>query len=170
MKLARVILVIAGLVLALWVANNGIRTHQQVVDTGQQILLELRPVDPRSLIQGDYMILRYAESVFPEEATRGALPRSGTFVMSVDANGVATYARLDDGRPLASNQVRLQFKRSGRFGDPALGAESFNFEEGQAQAYADANYGVLRVDQEGVSVLVGLADDSYALISPVADH
>lgn len=170
MKIARVILVIAGLALALGVANHSIRVHQKVVDSGQQILLELRPVDPRSLIQGDYMLLRYSTTVFPDEASRNTLSNRGTFIMSTDANGVATFARLDDGRPLASNEVRLQFKRSGSFGDPGLGAETFNFEEGQAETYADAKYGVLRVDESGMSVLVGLADESYALISSPRDE
>ncbi len=167
MKIARIILVIAGLVLALGVANHSIRVHQQVVDTGRQILLELRPVDPRSLIQGDYMLLRYSTTAFPEESSRETLPSRGTFVMSVDANGIATYARPDDGRPLVPSEVRLRFNRSGSFGDPGLGAETFNFEEGQAETYADAKYGVLRVDESGMSVLVGLADESYALIVPL---
>lgn len=166
MKIARIIVVIAGIALVIGVANNMIRKHQQVVEAGRQVLLELRPVDPRSLIQGDYMLLRYAEDVFPPAETIASLPDRGTLVLSVDANNVGTFARFDDGTPIAAEQVRLQFRHRGMFREPSIGAETFNFEEGQAEIYADAKYGVLRVDERGMSVLVGLADEGFALITP----
>ena len=73
---------------------------------------------------------------------------------------------MDDGTPLAPNEVRLRFKHRTMWGEPSIGAETFNFEEGQAEIYADANYGVLRVDETGTSVLVGLADEHRELIRP----
>lgn len=166
MKVARMLLIVAGLALVLVVANQNIRKHQEVVESGTRILLELRPVDPRSLIQGDYMFLRYAESVFPSPDALANLPRKGTFVLLLDGNDVGIYARMDDGSPLASNEVRLQFKHRTKWGEVSIGAETFNFEEGQAEIYADAKYGVLRVDDSGKSVLVGLADEQLALIRP----
>ena len=166
MKSARIALIIAGLILVLGVATNSIRTYQSVVDTGQQILLELRPVDPRSLIQGDYMSLVYARSVYPPAGLREELPSRGTFIMSVDQYGVSTFSRLDDGTPLSPDELKLRFRRSGQSGDPGLGAESFFFEEGQGRLFADARYGVLRVDERGTSVLVGLADADREIMAP----
>ena len=170
MKAVRNLVIIAGLVVALVFANNSIRVHQEIVDAGKQILLELRPVYPRSLIQGDYMRLAYSASTFPPPYTQDAGPSRGTFVMSVDENGVATFARLDNGDQLGPNEVRLQFERWDTFRGPSVGAESFYFQEGHAEFYADARYGVLRVNEHGTSVLVGLADDSYQLITPPADE
>ena len=157
-------LVLLGAVLVLGVANYTIWQRQHVVDNGQPILLELRPVDPRSLIQGDFMALAYAESVFPPSATRPELPQRGSFIVSLDAGNVATFARLDDGRQPGPAEARIKYKLVDRFGGIKLGAESFFFEEGQAQRFANAEYGVLHVDGAGNSVLVGLADENGNLI------
>lgn len=166
MKSARLVLILGGLILVLGVAVSSIRSYQRIVDTGQQILLELRPVDPRSLIQGDYMALAYARSVFPPAGLQSDLPNRGVLVMSVDDDGVGTFSRLDDGAPLSASELRLRFRRMGRSRDLAFGAESFYFQEGQADFFAAARYGVLRVDDSGTSVLVGLADENRQLMEP----
>lgn len=157
-------LVLLGAVLVLTVANYTIWQRQQVVDNGQPILLELRPVDPRSLIQGDFMALAYADSVFPPSAMRPELPGRGSFIVSLDARNMATFARLDDGSQPGPAEARIKYKLVDRFGGIKLGAESFFFEEGQAAIYSNAEYGLLHVDEVGNSVLVGLADENGTLI------
>lgn len=157
-------LVLAGTILVIGAANYTIRDRQQVVDNGQPIHLELRPVDPRSLMQGDYMTLRYAEPLFPSPDARSTLPRRGAFIVKLDADNVATYSRLDDGTPLATDEVRMKYKLLDEGGSIRLGAESFFFEEGQASVYDSARYGVLHVDAAGNSVLVGLADEEKVLL------
>ena len=149
-------LAIGGLLLVLGAANYTIMQRQQVLDDGQPLLLELRPVDPRSLMQGDYMVLRYAESLFPPPGKRADLPDRGALVVQLDANNVATFARLDDGGELAANEARLRYKQ--------VGAESYFFQEGRADDFDAARYGVLHVDSDGNSVLVGLADEQHRLI------
>lgn len=162
-------LVLVGLVLVVGTANYIIRDRQQVVDDGQPILLELRPVDPRSLMQGDYMTLRYAEPLFPNPEARSTLSRRGAFIVKLDANNVATYSRLDDGSPLTTDEVRLKYKLLDEKGSIRLGSESFFFEEGQARIYNSARYGVLHVDSAGNGVLVGLADEDKVLLRPADD-
>lgn len=157
-------LVLAGLVLVIGAANHTIRDRQQVVDDGQPILLELRPVDPRSLMQGDYMTLRYAESLFPDPQARSALSRRGAFIVKLDSDNIATYSRLDDDSPLAADEVRLKYKLLDESGSIRLGAESFFFEEGQARVFNGARFGVLHVDTLGNSVLVGLAGEDKVLL------
>ncbi|MFT6791681.1 MAG: hypothetical protein ACJA04_000891 [Cellvibrionaceae bacterium] len=44
-------------ILVLGVLNYGIYQKQKIKDHGEIVLLELAPVDPRSLMQGDYMRL-----------------------------------------------------------------------------------------------------------------
>ena len=159
-------LIIAGLVFVLGAANVTIWQRQQVIDNGQPILLDLRPVDPRSLMQGDYMTLRYSESVFPDAALQVDLPRRGSFIVRLDQDNVATFSRLDDGSPLATDEARLRYKLLNRNGSVRLGAESFFFEEGQASTYNGARYGVVQVDATGNSVLIGLADEEKRVIQP----
>src|SRR5690606_24984268 len=50
----------AGLVLVLLVVNGGIYQRERILADGQPVMLALAPVDPRSLMQGDYMALRFA--------------------------------------------------------------------------------------------------------------
>jgi uncharacterized membrane-anchored protein len=129
------------------------------------VLLELAPVDPRALIQGDYMALRYAPKVLPDLPAEPGLPAEGTAVLGVGAGGIALYRRPDRGEPLAADELRLRFRRVGE-GEARYGADAFFFEEGTAQLYEAARYGVLKVDEAGRSVLIGLADAEGRQIAP----
>lgn len=51
--------VVGGLLLMLAVVNNGIYQREQILQHGATVVLELAPVDPRSLMQGDYMALDF---------------------------------------------------------------------------------------------------------------
>lgn len=155
---------VVGLLLVLGVANYTIWQRQQVVDHGHTVLLELRPVDPRSLMQGDFMELRYANEVFPRASVRQSLPRRGAIILTVNENNVATFSRIDDRSTLAKNERRLRYKQVDETGEIRLGAESFFFEEGQADKFEDARFGVLHVDSAGNSVLVGLANEQHQVI------
>jgi uncharacterized membrane-anchored protein len=158
--------VLLGLAAALIGAGLTIRAKEQILADGRTVLLELAPVDPRSLIQGDYMALRYAARVLPAAPNGAELPVKGAAVLGLDAGGVAVYRRLDRGEPLAADEVRVRYRSLLPYGDVRYGAESYFFEEGSAEAYQPARYGVLKVDPAGKSVLVGLADAEGRLIQP----
>lgn len=161
-----------GLALVLIVVNLLVLQKQRVLDEGRTVLLALRPVDPRSLMQGDYMELRYAEALVPAAAEAPAL--DGRIVIALDGDGVATFRRFDDGRLPAPGEQLLRYKRRAPFGlgpspgraEVFIGAESFLFQEGHADAYAEARYGILKVAPDGSSVLAGLADAERRPIRP----
>ncbi|MCP4657068.1 MAG: DUF4401 domain-containing protein, partial [bacterium] len=151
----------AALALALLLPIWFIIQKEQVLAAGQTVLLELRPVDPRSLIQGDYMQLAYAlEEEIREAGGLSQLPRNGKLVVRLDAEGVARYTGVWDRRDLGSGEQLLRYRvRSTRWRERLrLGAESFFFEEGTAEVYEGAEYGELKVDRQGEAVLVGLRD------------
>lgn len=135
---------------------------QRVLDRGQTLLLPLAPVDPRSLIQGDYMVLRYAleqEMGLQRFDELPDLPRHGTLVIAIDDARVGHFVRLDDGSPLAQNELRLEYRLREHGGSRLrIGAESFFFEEGSAAIYESADFGELIVAEDGEAVLVGLRD------------
>jgi uncharacterized membrane-anchored protein len=136
---------------ALLVVNALIVQKERVLDTGEPVLVELHPVDPRSLMQGDYMTLRY------RIADRfGAHARDGRMVVRLDERGVADFVRWDDGQPLQAGERLLRYRE--RDGGVRLGAEAFFFEEGKGELYARARFGELRVTKRGDAVLVGLRD------------
>ena len=166
MRLARHLLLGLGVLLILGGANYDILRKQRIVDHGAQVLLPIRPADPRSLLQGDYMTLRYARTALPHDALSESLPRRGTAIVKLDTDGVAQFARLDDGAPLGDGEFRLRYKRRLYEHEVSYGADSFFFQEGDADLYAQAKYGVLRVGSDGDSILVGLADEHRNMLKP----
>ncbi|NNK63688.1 MAG: GDYXXLXY domain-containing protein, partial [Gemmatimonadetes bacterium] len=84
-------LILAGALLVLVGVNYSIYEKEQVVRTGQTIYVTLAPVDPRSLMQGDYMALRFrlAEDI---ESWRAADARVRRAPLVVDDRGVAALA------------------------------------------------------------------------------
>lgn len=143
----------AALLLALAVPAWQVAAKERVLADGTPLLLRLRPVDPRSLMQGDYMVLRYA---IADDARKTGVARHGALVIRLDADGVADLVRIDDGRPLAAGERLLRYRL--RDGEVRLGAESFFFPEGTGDRYETAAFGELIAVDDGESVLVGLRD------------
>ena len=160
MSWTRRLMILGGLMLVLAVANAIIVGKERILRSSHLVLLELRPVDPRALIQGDYMQLDFAEAVSRPPAGSAPPASGGVAVMRVDATGIATLARIDDGAPLAADELRLRFAGLRADGRLDFGIDAFFFEEGTADDYADARYGMFRVDAKGNRVLVGLADET----------
>lgn len=157
------ILIIANMVLLLGYFNWSVYKKEQTLKNGQLVLLQLAPVDPRSLMQGDYMRLTYKESSSDlrdeQTATRGYA------ILETDSNQVGHLVRLQNTlSPLNSDEVVIKYKIVNN--RVIIGAESFFFEEGQDTLYQKARYGGLKVDNEGQSLLVGLYDEKFQHIQP----
>ena len=168
MKRARWMIAVAGLALVLVLANWDIAQKRAVIADGQVLLLELRPVDPRSLMQGDYMSLGLAEAAMPSTTVIEDLPYRGTVILALDENRVGRFARLDDGSSLNDGELRVQYRRHEEWGLGRLdyGALSFFFQEGDADRYARARYAMLRVSEDGSTVLTHLAGEDRVAIKP----
>ena len=153
-----------GAFVVLVAPNFMILQKERLLAEGTKMLLPLAPRDPRALIQGDYMALRYDLPFSAEDR----LPRDGRLVVTLDEDSVASVDRLyEDDEPLNAGEHLLRYRRRG--GHIRLGAESFFFQEGHADVYRNARYGELRVSESGESVLVGLRDeDRRALKLPAA--
>lgn len=158
----RNIFILLNLVLLLGFFNWSVWQKEETLAKGRLILLELAPVDPRSLMQGDYMRLSYAISQVPE---LDSLQHRGYAVVRVGEGGVAHLVRYQDkSAPLAKGEQLLKYFK----GDWSLniGAESYFFEEGQGPLFEQAKFGGLKVDDSGNSILVGLYDAQKQLIVP----
>ncbi|HAT33299.1 MAG TPA: hypothetical protein DCW29_21370 [Janthinobacterium sp.] len=147
--------VVACALSVLLLANAGIWSKQYLIAHGQPVYLEMATRDPRSLMQGDYMALAFAEP----EAVRAALdhwrghgrPR---VAIKRDARGVASAMRLYQGEALAADEYL--FALTFREGDWILGRDAWFFKEGEAKRWSAAKYGEFRVDADGDALLVGL--------------
>jgi uncharacterized membrane-anchored protein len=161
MKLQNIILwLMAALVLV--VVNMLTFQRENLAANGQIVYMELAPVDPRSLIQGDYMQLRYAISWEVEDQTEA---RNGYIVVQLDQNNVANYVRIHNKAvPLSENEILIRYRQ--RTDDVRIGPESFFFQEGHAQYYEDAEYAELRVSKSGEVLIVGLRGEDLRALGP----
>ena len=144
----------AGLAMLAFV-NFGIWQRERLLAEGRVVLLALSPVDPRSLMQGDYMQLSFeaADRAFPSP---GEARSDGHVVVALDRHGIGHFRRISDGRPPAPGEVELRYRIRG--GRPRLATDAYFFEEGQAAAYENAAYGEFRVGEGGETILTGLRD------------
>ncbi|MGH7323291.1 MAG: GDYXXLXY domain-containing protein [Candidatus Rokuibacteriota bacterium] len=118
--------------------------------------------------QGDYMALRFKIA----DDARPALPRSpasrghrvpgrgdlatvdGGIVAALDPRSIATFRRLDDGTPLAPDEILLRYRV--REGQMKFATNAFFFQEGTGRRYEGARYGEVRVAPDGELLLAGL--------------
>ena len=68
----------------------------------------------------------------------------------------ASFVRLDDGSPLQADEFLLAYKLRGY--EVLTAAPAFYFEEGTAQQFAGAKFGVFKLAPGGKTLLVGLGD------------
>jgi uncharacterized membrane-anchored protein len=149
-KYRRAGFLLSGL-LVLGIANAAIWQKESVIHSGAAVYVELAPVDPRSLMQGDYMRLSFR---LPHPASHGAFGSTAQVVASVDERGVARLLRLRDGRALADGEFAIDLVR--RHGAWTLVTDAWYFKEGEAQRWSKARYGEFRVAPDGKALLVGL--------------
>ncbi|MGH8786756.1 MAG: GDYXXLXY domain-containing protein [Cupriavidus necator] len=155
----RWILIAWALTLAL--AAVGIAGKERLLARGDTVFLKLAPVDPRSLMQGDYMALNFdiGNQIRTAQTQDDRPPRDGVAVIRRDEQGVASYVRVHGGEPLAEGEqlLRYQVARS-RWGgmQVQVSTDAYFFQEGQGERFAQAGYGEFRVDADGQALLVGL--------------
>lgn len=162
MKKIKWYFVLINLSVLLLYFNFSVFKKESLLEKGELVLFQLAPVDPRSLMQGDYMILRYsiADSVLEEH-----LDKRGYCVIQVDSNLIAKRIRFQpDKTPLHAGEKLIKYTAPGLW-SISLGAESYFFQEGQAEKFQKAVFGGLKIDDEGNSLLIGLYDDKRQKIN-----
>ncbi|TJZ65009.1 GDYXXLXY domain-containing protein [Chitiniphilus eburneus] len=174
--------VILAVALTLAVPTALVARHERLLATGTPVLLPLRPVDPRSLMQGDYMALDYAlldavaRTVTAEGGPLRHVRHGDTLYafLRVDAQGVGRLLRVGTAASLArpgEQVLRVRWSGHGpwRFsaGRAELPSHAYFFAEGEGGYYAQARYAIWRVADDGSALLEGLADpDRQRMTSP----
>ena len=168
----RGVLLWVGLALILLVVNRGIAERERVLREGTVLLLQLAPVDPRSLMQGDYMALRFAAGDDIANALRAdgriahaatdwqAVRRSandGYAIFVRDVDGVGRFVREQAApTPRTDNEIAVRYRQRGS--NVRIASNAFFFAEGEADRYTPARFGELRVADDGAVLLAGLRD------------
>ena len=114
--------------------------------------MALAPVDPRSLMQGDYMALNFDMPALDNAKLNTA--RRIKVVAKVDARNVAIMQGIDTGKPVAPDEILIELLHTGGGLRPAT--DAWHFKEGEGERWAKARYGEFRIDGQGRALLVGL--------------
>lgn len=128
---------------------------------GQLIKLQLEPLDPRSLIQGDYVRLRYTISEPPiSDTNKGdvASKQKISVVLAPNtAKGVYEFSRIyTKGENLAPGEVRMNGTRKGYEGIE-YGIETYFIPEGTGRKYEqNAKFAEVKVSASGDAILENL--------------
>lgn len=151
---------IGAVILAL--VNMSIWHKEQVLAHGKTVYLALAPVDPRSLMQGDYMRLRFQlendmAAQVPVDKTQST---DGYVLVTLTDKGVGEFHQVLATLPeiLAANQLALRYRL--REGQIKFATNAFFFQEGHADDYAHAKYGEFKVADDGELLLTDLRGES----------
>ena len=150
--------IVLGLLVVLAAVNLSIWQNENLISTGTPVLVELEPVESRSLMQGDIMRLRF--SMPDRYDTKGNSTVSNAHrnvVGQRDERGVTKLTRFDDGGALKSGELKIALIKNN--GDWSLITDAWHFAEGGADQWEAARYGEFRVAPTGKALLVGLRDD-----------
>ena len=146
--------------------NVAIWQKEALIAEGRPVYVELAPVDPRSLMQGDYMRLNFR---LPEDVERqldALVTRQRPHVVARrDARGVASLLRAESpGAVVAADEFRIELTpKNGRW---IFVSDAWFFREGDGPRWAVAKYGEFRVAADGRALLVGMADAALLPIKP----
>jgi uncharacterized membrane-anchored protein len=163
-------IVIGMLVVILAVINFSIFSKEQHLKQGDTVYLKLAPVDPRSLMQGDYMALRFdaADQLYNVlQSSNDAMRKSthdGQMVVRLDENKVGTFESIYQGQPLQKDELKLNYRV--RNDEVKFATNAFFFEEGTAELYEQARYGEFKVNEQGELLLNAMYTAQLTKITP----
>lgn len=160
----RLALLLTGLAILVGI-NATVWRFERAMASGEVVLLPLAPVDPRSLMQGDYMRLNYAlaRELAGLERDKGAA--ADTLVIRLDDHQVAHW--VEGGKPdaLGTDERLLQVRREEN--QWRIGPDAYFFEEGTGAQFEAARYGEFRLQADGATLLVGLRDEAFQPIGRI---
>lgn len=95
--------------------------QERIISTGTEVLLKTRPIDPRDLLRGEYVVLRY--EIENDERVREEINRNGNLTdgsplfvrLTTDSNQLGTIAEVRVQKPDFSNGlwIRGEISRNG---------------------------------------------------------
>ncbi len=171
----RKLIAVISLVLILAGINWSIVNKEKHLASGTIAYLKLMPVDPRSLMQGDYMALRFelADEIMKllSKDTESkswrlrnkVIASDGYIVVVLDKDNVALFKSIyKDGMQLAKNEIKMLYRV--RNGKVKFATNAFFFQEGAAKVYEKAKYGQFRVNKNGEILLAAMYDEKLTLL------
>lgn len=161
-----------AIVLAVQLAFLGFTSWQkeQLLQNGELIALKLEPLDPRSLLQGDYVQLNYAVHTAYRNAESSRQPVKGKIHVqlkrtaehvSYHNENIAVYEPdrfTEASRPVTVNEDTVTIQGKSRYGNLDLGIEHFFIPENTGKEWEEKNIALVRVAENGDAILETLIE------------
>ncbi|WP_447501171.1 GDYXXLXY domain-containing protein [Acinetobacter oleivorans] len=151
------------------VAKNEWHLHHS-----KSIFIELRPVDPRSILQGDYMALAYELNLQSLKALAGSESEALDQVIFnhssvpakviLDSQNRVVRTILDSNNSVAGQSLILKNPEN-RLQALYPASRSFLFAEGLAQCYQKAKYAEFKVNTKGEAILLDLRGEGLQALN-----
>lgn len=147
-------------VLVLVTVNLLILQKESLIREGRPVFVRLAPVDPRSLMQGDYMQLAYAMAG-TDRWTRSGVPLWGErrrVAVQLDERGIVQSSKvLASGEVVPSGMLAVELTPAD--GGWTLVSNAWYFKEGTQARWTAARYGEFRLMPDGRALLVNLVGE-----------
>lgn len=123
--------------------------------------IKTSPVDPRSLIQGDYMVLNY--NITDSARIEAVNIRKGYIRIKINDLKIAEFIRVDkEYVPPSNNEISIQFQKNSSNID--IGVNSYLFQEGTGNKFQKAQYAEVIELKNGKLRLKSLLDKDFKII------
>lgn len=159
---------------------GAVENRAHILRGGQEVVLQTEPVDPRDLMRGEYVTLRYQISSIKRDAIRGVPTAGGRnlyVAVKPDGDGIAQFSRaafepftdLSDGEvQLRGTMVNTITNTPGTIVAVFYGIERYYLPEGEGRRVERAQgakriSAVVAVDPDGHAVLKALRDNGRQL-------
>ncbi|MYL65726.1 DUF2157 domain-containing protein [Bacillus hwajinpoensis] len=143
-----------------FVTYNGVK-NEIALQSGKEVRLALAPVDPRSMLQGDYVTLRYDISTLPGTTDLPANKKIKV-VLTPTSEGLYEYGGY--------YKIKGHWNKPYEFSDDHIvvngttysdhdvqyGIESFFIQEGAGQVFEDKTLAIIKVSENGNALLIEL--------------
>ena len=147
--------------------NFAIFQKQQILLEGENILLKLAPIDPRSMMQGDYMAFRYALEDEMKDVDTASLLNHHFIVIKSDEDNVAHFIRVYNQETLAKDEKLFKFRyQQAPYSKITFKPSSFFFQEGLQPLYQKAEYAIFHYRGIKDYLLIGVANNERTQINP----
>ncbi len=158
----------ATVFIAIVAINVNINKKQELIENGEVLLFKLAPVDPRSIMQGDYMRLRFdlandiRERHLLKNNGKKTSNHHGFAVVEKGENKIVTFVELFHNQVLEQNQFMVPYKM--RRYQVVFTTNAFYFQEGKASHFQKARYGQFRMSNSGEMLLVNMIDEKFKVL------
>ncbi len=153
----------------LFIATMAYSTYKKelILKEGIVLRLKLAPIDPRSLMQGDYMRLNFDLLTKVNKELLKTSNRVSKLVLTLNAKYEGQFVKFIDEEKLKDNEILLNFTyyKNEHFAQSKISTTSYFFEEGSGKKYENAKYGEFRVSKNGEAILIALLNDKFKLIA-----